>query len=183
MKILAKDTMALVIDLQDKLMSVINEKELVISNTVRLVKGLGILEVPLVVTQQYTKGLGMTIEEIQQAVGESFEYEDKITFSCMGNLKIREKIESMNRKNVIICGAEAHICVLQTVIDLIKIGYNVLIVADCVGSRKDYDKEIGFKRIVAEGGVLTTYESILFEMTNEAGTETFKKISKLVKPS
>lgn len=181
MRIKAEDTMALVIDFQEKLMPVIHQNEEIIQNAEKLVKGLTILDIPMVITQQYTKGLGMTVDSIREAVGEKFEFVDKLSFSCVDEAEVMDKVKGSNKKNIILCGAEAHICVLQTVMDLIGQGYQVILVTDCIGSRKIYDKEMGIHRAAMEGAILTTYESILFELTGIAGTEKFKKISKLIK--
>ncbi len=181
MRILAEDTMALVIDFQERLVPVINNNEELIHNTEILIKGLQTLGVPTLVTQQYTKGIGMTVPALTEAIGEGFTYFDKITFSCAEDSTIIHSIEEMGKKNIIVCGIEAHICVLQTVIDLIAKGYQVILVEDCVGSRKDSDRLVGIRRAVAEGAVITSYESILFELTRVAKTEVFKEISRLIK--
>lgn len=181
MRILAADTMALVIDFQEKLMPAINHAEDVLYNSEILIRGLKTLGIPLLVTQQYTKGLGMTVNTVKEAMGERFVYYDKSTFSCADDAKIMAAIEGMDRKNIVVCGAEAHICVLQTVIDLIEIGYNVILVEDCVGSRKEKDCEAAISRAVREGAIPTTYEAILFELTRISKTSVFKEISSLIK--
>lgn len=181
MRILAEDTMALVIDFQERLVPVIHRNEELINNTEILIKGMSTLKIPMLVTQQYTKGIGMTVPTIAQAVGETFSYQDKVTFSCIENEEILSKIADTGKNNIIICGIEAHICVLQTVIDLIDKGYNVILVEDCVGSRKESDRQIGIKRAIAEGAIPTSYESILFELTRVAKTDAFKEISRLIK--
>lgn len=181
MRILVEDTMALIIDFQERLVPVINNNEQLIHNTEILIKGLEVLGIPMLVTQQYTKGIGMTVPELTVLYGESFEYEDKITFSCAENDVILSKIEETGKKNVIVCGIEAHICVLQTVIDLIDQGYHVILVEDCIGSRKESDRVVGIKRAITEGAIPATYESILFELTRVAKTDVFKQISKLIR--
>jgi hypothetical protein len=181
MRIVAKDTLGLVVDFQDRLMPVINKKEEVVGASVKLIKGLHILDLPVVVTQQYTKGLGMTVPAIQEVFDVPFIYQEKISFSCMGEANIVDVIKEYNKNNVIICGVEAHICVLQTVIDLIDLGYQVIVVEDCVSSRRMEDKEVAIQRMKKEGAIITTYESILFELTEKAGTEKFREISSLVK--
>ncbi len=181
MRILAEDTMALVVDFQEKLVPVIDNKEELLHNTEILVKGLRALGIPTLVTQQYTKGIGMTVSGLSELFGEKFEYLDKITFSCADDDGILHKIEELGKKNIIVCGIEAHICVLQTVIDLIEKGYHVILVEDCVGSRKESNRLVGIKRAIAEGAIPATYESILFELTRIAKTEVFKEISKLIK--
>ncbi len=180
MRVSAENTMALVIDYQEKLIPVIYNNDDIVKNSALLIKGLNELEVPIVVSQQYTKGLGATIEPIALALGEFVPF-DKMSFSLWGTEEIREAIKSANRKNVVVCGVEAHICVLQTVIDLVENGYNVFVVEDCIGSRKPNDKKFSCKRAVREGAFLTTYEAILYELTTGAGTPHFKAISKLTK--
>ena len=180
MRLKAEETMAVVIDYQEKLMPVINENDAVTANSAILIKGLRELEVPIVVSQQYTKGLGETIEPIKEALGD-FTPMEKKTFSLMDTEEIKEKITSYGKKNVVVCGTEAHICVLQTVIDLREAGYNVFLVTDCIGSRKNSDKEASIKRAMAEGAFICTYESVLYELTAGAGNPHFKAISKLTK--
>ena len=180
MRLKPNETMTVVIDYQEKLMPAINENEKLISNSAILLKGLKELEIPMVVSQQYTKGLGETVAPIAEALGE-FEAFDKKTFSLLQTEEIKKAIGEKGRKNVIVCGAEAHICVLQTVIDLIAEGFNVFLVEDCIGSRKPNDKAIAIKRAEKEGAFLTTYEQTLYELTLGAANPHFKAISKLTK--
>ncbi len=181
MRILAEDTMALVIDFQEKLVPVMDRREELLHNTEILLRGLQVLGIPMIVTQQYTKGIGQTVPQLAELFGESFSYEDKLTFSCAEDGNILDKIKAAGKKNIIVCGIEAHICVLQTVIYLIALGYHVMLVEDCVGSRKEQDRQVGIKRAVMEGAIPTSYESILFELTRVAKTDTFKEISRLIK--
>lgn len=181
MRVLAEDTLALIIDYQERLVPVINNIEEVLHNSQILIKGLKTLQIPMLITQQYTKGIGMTVPVISEAAGEGFEYMDKLTFSCADNEEILKKITALGRKNIIICGIEAHICVLQTVIDLLQKGYQVILVQDCIGSRKENDKKIAVQRAADEGAIVTTYEAILFELTRVAKTDVFKEISRLIR--
>jgi nicotinamidase-related amidase len=181
MRILAEDTLALIVDFQERLVPVIHNREELLNNTEILMKGLQVLRIPMIVTQQYTKGIGMTVSKLSDIMGESFNFEDKLTFSCAQDETILSKIKATGRKNVIVCGIEAHICVLQTVIDLLALGYHVIIVEDCVGSRKESDRLVGIKRAIMEGAIPTSYESILFELTRVAKTDQFKEISRLIK--
>lgn len=181
MRILVEDTMALIVDLQERLMPVIHEADVVIHNSSILVQGLKALGVESVVTQQYTKGIGMTVPQIMESYGDEFSYFDKVTFSCAEDPDILNKLQQSGKRNIIVCGAEAHICVLQTVIDLIAKGYHVILVEDCIGSRKVNDKAVAVKRAIEEGATISTYESILFELTRVAKTDVFKIISKLIK--
>ena len=176
MRIEREHTAAIVVDYQEKLVPVMNEKEQLIHNSCILLEGLQILGVPMVITQQYTKGLGMTVEEIIKAAGTK-EYVDKISFTA--NDCVRDKLSS--KKYVIVCGIEAHICVLQTVIDLKAAGFVPVLVSDCISSRKESDKQVAIERARQEGAIVTTYESLLFELLKVAGTETSKKIQKLIR--
>lgn len=176
MRIEREHAIALVVDYQDKLVPVMYEKQKLIHNSCILLEGLKTLEIPMIITQQYTKGLGMTVSEIVQASGTS-EYIDKISFTAYDCVK--EKIRE--KKFVIVCGIESHICVLQTVIDLKQEGYIPVLVADCISSRKESDKEIALKRAQEEGAIITTYESLLFELLKVAGTEESKKIQRLIR--
>lgn len=181
MRILAEDTLAIVIDYQEKLVPVMHEKELLIQNTEKLIRGLTILDVPMIVTQQYTKGIGMTVEELRNVYGTEFQYHDKLSFSCYEDEEIVSQIKKYKKKNIIVFGIEAHICVLQTVIDCIADGYHVVLIEDCISSRKENDKKIAVERARGEGAIISTYESILFELTRKAGSDIFKSISKLIK--
>lgn len=176
MRIETEYTAALAIDYQEKLVPVMEEKEQLLQNSRILLQGLKVLGVPITLTQQYTKGLGMTVEEITEAAGAN-EYVEKISFSAYECVK--QKI--WDKKYVIICGIETHICVLQTVIDLKAAGFVPVIVEDCVSSRKGNDKKIALERMRDEGALITTYESLLFELLKEAGTEKSKRIQRLIK--
>ena len=176
MRIERENTVALVIDYQEKLVPVMDEKERLIQNSSILLAGLKYLGVPMIVTQQYTKGLGITVQEIREAM-ESDDYIDKISFTAFDSVK--EQI--MDKKFVIVCGIEAHICVLQTVIDLVEEGFVPVVVEDCISSRKPNDKEVAIRRMLEEGAIVTTYESLLFELLKIAGTEESKRIQRLIK--
>ncbi|MCI8327861.1 MAG: hydrolase [Lachnospiraceae bacterium] len=178
MRISADETICLIIDYQEKILPAMAEKEQLVETSVKLLKGLRILEVPMVMTTQYSKGLGLNIPEICEAAGIE-EYIDKGSFSCADVEEVCHAL--LGKKNVIICGIEAHVCVLQTIIDLKEMGYQPILVEDCVSSRNLHDKEIALLRARDEGAILTTYESLLFELTRVSGTEKFKQISKLVK--
>jgi len=180
MRILKDDAIAVVVDIQERLLPHIHQWELTLQNCLKLIDGLQVLSVPMLVTQQYTKGLGNTDPSIVNIIT-GFSHIEKITFSCCGEPAITEKLSALGKKNVILCGIESHVCVLQTCLDLIDAGYNPVVVEDCVSSRKPNDKTIAIERMRQEGARITTLESILFELTKCAGTETFKSISKLVR--
>lgn len=180
MRILKEESVGLVIDIQERLYPHMDQHELLLQNTAILLSGLKSLEVPLMVTEQYPKGLGPTMEEVKLNLPE-FDPIEKISFSCCEETKFMEALISKEKKFVIICGIETHVCVLQTVIDLLEQNFIPVVIADCVSSRRSWDKHIALERMNREGAVISSYESILFELARVAGTETFKSISKLVK--
>ena len=180
MKLKAEDTAALIVDFQDRLMPVIKDSEEIIKNACILIKGLKVLGVPVIVTQQYTKGIGNTVPEVAEALGE-YTYMEKSTFSSWENEDIREKLYELGKKNLLVCGAEAHICVLQTALDLKTAGYETVFITDCSGSRKDKDKNCAIDRCKHEGIITATYETILMELCGKAGDDKFRAISKLIK--
>lgn len=180
MRVVAEGTCCVVIDYQERILPAMAQKENLLENSVKLLKGLEILGVPVMVTAQYAKGLGLNVPEIREAAGTE-EYCDKKSFSIYEDEGAREKLKGFGRKNVIICGIEAHICVMQSVIGLLEAGYQPIVVEDCISSRKLHDKEVSVRRMEAEGAIVTTYESLLFEMTGGAGAASFKQISNLVK--
>jgi nicotinamidase-related amidase len=180
MRILQDETAAVVVDIQERLLPHIFQWEQTLKNCLKLIEGLQVLSVPIVVTQQYTKGLGATDPLIVNKIAE-FSYIEKNSFSCHGEPAFREKLSSLGKKTIVICGIESHVCVLQTCIDLIEGGYIPVVVEDCVSSRNPSDKVTAIVRMRQEGALITTLESLLFELTRCAGTETFRSISKLVK--
>ena len=180
MRLTPENTIAVCVDYQEKLMPAIYGRESVLKRAEILVKGLKSLGVPVIVTQQYTKGLGKTVEPVHSALGE-YEPFEKLTFGAYDDEGFKERIDQYKRPNVLVFGTETHICVLQTALGLHDAGYQVMLVDDCCGSRRETDKESGLRRAVCEGIRVSCSETVLFELTAIAGTETFKTISKLVK--
>lgn len=174
------DTMAMVIDYQERLLPVMKDSEEIARKTEILIKGLKVLDIPMIITQQYTKGLGMSKPFIFVAA-QTDEYMEKTYFSAMGDDSIAKAVKQLDRKNVIVCGIEAHICVLQTCLDLKEQGYRPYLVVDCISSRKRLDWEMTITRAKQEGITVTSTESILFELLGKAGSDEFKEISKLIK--
>lgn len=180
MRIQKSDSAFVVIDIQEKLFPHIHENENVAEKCKTLIEGMRILGLPIIVTEQYVKGLGATIPSIQEALG-TYEPIEKMSFSCCGIGDFNIKIEEHYKENIIICGIESHVCVLQTALDLVEAGHRPVVVVDAISSRNPLDKEIALVRMQEEGIRLTTVESILFELCKTSGTDEFKKISRLVK--
>ncbi len=180
MRIKREDTAGLVIDIQEKLFPLMDRHETLLKKCSQLIEGLKILGVPLLVTEQYPKGLGATIGEISSRTI-SFPVVEKMAFSCCDEPAVLGNPALDNRKTVIVFGIEAHVCVLQTTIDLMEEGYHAVVVADCISSRNREDKQLAVERMRSEGAVITSCESILLELARVSGTDEFKAISRLIK--
>jgi len=171
-----------VIDVQEKLCLAMDEKVLR-----RLVKNIGILleaanelKVPVLVTEQYVKGLGATLPELKEKTSDAPCYE-KMTFSSYGSAEFVAKLKETGRTQVVITGMETHVCVLQTVIELREAGFDVHLVKDAVMSRSKQNWQTAIEAMSLAGAVPTSTESVLFQLLKVAGTEEFKKLSKLVR--
>ena len=175
------NTFAVMVDMQERLLAAMPDREGLVRRTETLLKGLSVLNIPITVTQQYTKGLGQTDPSLMEAGGLEG-YFDKITYSCWADDAIRNAWKSCSqRKTALLFGIEGHICLWQTAQDLLEAGYRVYVVTDCTESRKASDKETAYRRLEQAGAVLTTTEACLFELLEKAGTPEFKTISKLIK--
>ncbi len=180
MRIKAENTAILVIDYQERLVPAMHNSDDLIKKSTMLLKGMAVLGVPAIVSQQYPKGLGQTIPEITEALGENVVL-DKTSFSVCQDDALMAALRICGKSNIAICGMEAHVCVLQSLIDLKALGFEPILVADCISSRNPYDKEVAITRAIQEGAAITTAEALLFELTEGAGNKNFKAISKLVK--
>ena len=180
MRIKAEDSLFCLVDVQDKLYPHVTNKDEVEKNLITLVKGLKVLSIPFIVNEQYKKGIGETIPSLKELVYD-YPHFEKTTFSCCQNEPTMEAITAADKKVVIVAGIETHVCVLQTCIDLLEAGLEVVLVTDCCTSRKQNDTDVAITRLVQAGVIPTTYESILFELTVTAKNPVFKEISSLVK--
>ncbi len=176
----ADDTALLVVDVQEKLIAVIDGREQVVLNVLRLIEGAQVLGLPTVATERYPKGLGATVAEVAEKLGE---IPSKLTFSCRGCPEIFEDLVARGMRKLLVCGIEAHVSVQQTVLDLLSAGWQVYVAVDAVGSRKQLNYRTALGRMESTGAVLTTTEAALFEWCEAAGTEQFKQISQLVRGS
>lgn len=180
MRILLNETAAALIDIQEKLFPHMADGQTMLQNSLQLIDGFKVLGVPMLVTQQYTRGLGPTIAPVTEKFAD-FSFIEKIAFSCCDEAEFMDQLDHLDRRNIILFGIETHVCVLQTCIDLKKQGFQPVVVEDCVTSRRLSDKATAIERMRTEGAIITTMESILFELTRFAGTDVFKSISKIVK--
>jgi nicotinamidase-related amidase len=172
-------TALLVVDVQERLMPVIHENDRIFANVNKLLRGAEILALETIITEQYPKGLGNTCKEVELPANANII--EKVCFSCMLSEPVSDQLKLTNVKDVIICGVESHICVLKTTLDALKAGYNVHVVADAVSSRTPENKQLALERMRQAGAFITSVEMILFMLLDQAGTEEFKAISKLIK--
>jgi nicotinamidase-related amidase len=171
---------ALAVDLQERLMPAVRDGAATTENACRLLKGLRLLGVPVLLTEHYPKGLGSTLPEIVSASGDAPRFE-KETFNALANPKIFDAIGGLDRKSVIVCGAEAHVCVLQTVLGLAQAGFSPVLVTDCIASRKESDLKTALHRADRAGALLITCESLLFELAASREHPRFKDLLALIK--
>ena len=183
MRIKKEECALLVVDIQERLISVIDQGAHVVRRNVILLEGFNILGIPQVFMRQYPKGLGDIVPEIRAVAGDYSPF-DKLAYSAMKDPAIAAEMERLRGtgvQHVLVSGVESHVCVLQSCIDLKEAGFSPVMVVDCVGSRKPEEKAVGLQRAMQEGILLTTAEAVLFELLEVAGTDAFKAISKLVK--
>lgn len=183
MRLDRNDAVLVVIDVQDRLMPVIHERFDVERNIERLIRGAHVLGVPAIVTEQYVKGLGPTVEPLRRALEETSGYRpiEKDCFSAQGCAPFAAQLAALDRRQVLIAGVETHVCVYQTVRDLLAAGMQVWIAADAVSSRTPRNRDIALQRLVSERARLSSTEMALFELLVVSGTDEFRAIAKLVK--
>lgn len=181
MRIKRENCAAVMIDVQSKLFPHIDDNDVLEQNISKLVRGLQVLGVPILVTQQYTKGIGETIDSLQSLFGDDFNHIEKAEFSCLDNVDFQAAFLGLAKDHLIVFGIESHVCVLQTVVDAVSMGFVPILVEDCISSRNPNDKTLAIVRAGYEGAIVTSCESLLFEMTRVSGTDEFKAISIIVK--
>ena len=173
----------ILIDVQEKLLPALFNTEQVIKNSITLIKAADHLSVPIVLTEQYSQGLGFTISEIADATQGKAQIIDKTSFSAMKDVTFKNHItelQNLGRTSFIIAGCEAHICVLQTAIDLKDEGFDVFFVTDAVGSREEASSEMARERLSAHGIHLVTTEMVLFEWIERYDSKAFKELRELI---
>lgn len=179
-RITAKESMVLLIDMQERLLPHIYGQQKIIDRTKILLQGLKALDIPLLHNQQYKKGLGDTSADLLPLLGGVPTFE-KRSFSVCDDELAMAHIAEQDRKTCLLFGVETHICVMQTALDLLDRGYQPVLITDACSSRSPYDHEIGIARMASAGVRLATVESILFELLRSSKSAQFKAISMLVK--
>ena len=170
----------LIIDIQEKLAAVMKMKDAVVGNCLHLIELSKMFHMPIVVTEQYPKGLGHTVEDLRSAIPGHKPIE-KLTFSCCEEPAFSKEVKDLDRKTIILTGMETHICVLQTCIGLLHNGFDVHLVRDAVCSRTKENWKTGIEFMRDAGAVITSTETVLFQLLNRAGTEEFRTISKRIR--
>jgi isochorismate hydrolase len=174
------DSLLVIVDIQERLAVAMSEKDRVVTNTLHLIESAKLLGVPLLITEQYPKGLGPTVPEVRNAV-QTYAPIEKITFSCCGEKFFMEAVQETEKKQIILVGMETHVCVLQTCIDLLQNGYFVHVVSDAICSRTKQNYKTAIEYMRDAGAVITCTETVLFQLLVKAGSEEFKTISKRIK--
>ncbi|MDO8281468.1 MAG: hydrolase [Thermodesulfovibrionia bacterium] len=175
-----KNSVLVIVDIQEKLAVVMKQREKVVNNCLHLIEAAKLLNIPIIVTEQYPKGLGHTVNEIKEALP-LYEPLEKVTFDCCKGDGFLKKLTSLKRKQIILTGMETHVCVLQTCLSLLKEKYAVHLVSDAVCSRKKDDYVTGKELMRDAGAVITGTETVLFQLLEKAGTPEFKAIVNRIK--
>jgi nicotinamidase-related amidase len=173
-------TAVLVIDLQERLLPAIHEHARVAHNSVALLRLARILELPVVLTTQYQRGLGATVPEVL-AEAPGLQPLDKTSFGCFGDETLRTRIQSLGRKQLVICGVETHICVAQTVLGAIDAGYQVHVATDAVGARSTSNHDVGLRRMERAGAVMSSAEMAIYELLGRSDGAAFKRMLPFIK--
>lgn len=176
-----EDSLVLIIDVQEKLLNAVFNKEQVEKKSAIVAEAAKILGIPVVVTEQYPKGLGNTIPAVKDALAEDTEVFEKTAFSALNNEEILEAIKKHNKKQILIFGIETHICVSQTTAVLRELGYEVSVIKDACGSRAEEEYLAGLERMKDNGAYIITTEIALFEWLKGAKHPNFKAVQALIK--
>lgn len=174
----------MVVDMQERLLPAIHESARVVARARVLIQAAKILGLPIVWTEQYKKGLGETDPAIAEAIGDAARPMEKMAFGCLGDAaicKATDELAAMGRKQIILCGIETHVCVLQTALKALEAGATVFIAEDATGSRRASDRETALRRLAQAGAVPATVEMLIMEALVVAGGEIFKAILPLLK--
>jgi nicotinamidase-related amidase len=174
------NTVFLLVDVQGKLAHSMHAKENLFKNLKKLIKGMRVLDIPILWTEQNPKGLGPTVPEIAVLLPE-LQALPKYSFSCYKDKEIRQALEALNRTTVLVAGIETHVCVYQTVRDLTGAKYSIQLVADAVSSRTSENRQIGLEKCKSTGAAITSVETALFELLEVAEGDRFKEILEIVR--
>ncbi len=181
MRIMVDNSVLVIVDVQEKLFNVVLNREQVLKNILKLVKISKLLRIPIIITEQYPQGLGKTVPELVQELGEHYSPIEKTTFSCFGSQEFRERVSEIGRKNLLITGIEAHICVYQTAVDAASLGYRPVVVYDATSSRLELDYRVMLYRLLGKGIDVATTDMVIFELVGDSKHPAFREVLKIVK--
>lgn len=178
-----EESTLIIVDMQTRLSAAMPEGERasVLSSSIRLIDAARLLNVPVLLTEQYPEGLGPTEEELTKRLPENIRIFDKTGFSCCSSDGFCKTLDEIRRRQVILFGQEAHVCVLQTTMDLLSRGFQVFVVEDAIISRKTEHKFNAVQRMLQQGATITNHESVLFEWVKNASHPSFKAISTMLR--
>ncbi len=176
-----ENAVLVIIDVQEKLFAVVNEQERLLKNIIKLVRVCKTLGIPIVLTEQYPKGIGKTIQPIVQELGPDYKPIEKTTFSCFGAPEFERRLMELGRKVLLLTGIELHICVYQTAVDALKRGYTPIVIYDATSSRLRPDYELCLHRLLAKGVDVATTDMIIFELVRDASHPKFREVLSIVK--
>lgn len=171
----------LVVDVQEKLFPLVEHPCEMLENLQKLVKGCNLFQLPTVVSEQYPKGLGSTIGALKDIVAPEAVYREKTTFACSKDKALQDTIHAAKRKQWIVAGIEAHVCILQTVRALVEEGMQVFVAIDAISSRSAYDCSVAISEMRDLGVRISTTETLLFEMMSDSTKPQFRALSALIK--
>jgi nicotinamidase-related amidase len=175
-----ENTALVVVDIQEKLLPYVIDKEKVVENVQMLIKFADIMSIPIILTEHYPKGLGTTVPEVAEVL-KNYAPLEKVIFSCCGAKGFTSKLNELGIKNIMIAGIESHICVEQTTLDVMYAGFEVHVISDAISSRTMENKKIGIEKMRQFGAIISSTEMAMYEIMERADTKEFKEVLKLVK--
>jgi nicotinamidase-related amidase len=176
----ANDSILIVVDMQARLVPAVAQSEEVTGRVAFMLQVARRLDVPVILTEQYPAGLGGTVEAVRAQAPDS-PIVEKTSFSAMREPDFARRLSALRRRQAVVCGAETHVCVLQTAAETATTGFDTFVVADACGSRRDSDKRAGLERLARHGIEAVTSEMVAFEWLHRAGTDAFRDVIKLIK--
>ena len=175
------DSVLVIVDIQEKLFNVVLDKDRLLKNVIKLIRVCKLLNIPIIITEQYPKGMGQTVREIREELGDLYKPIEKTTFSCFGNRDFEKKLSEVGRRNVLLTGIELHICVYQKAVDALSRGYRPVVIYDATSSRLRLDYELCLHRLLKNGVDVSTTDMTIFELVRDASHPRFRDILKIVK--
>ncbi len=185
MKIVRERSHLVIVDIQVKLADTVIDPDRLIDRVIFLVTVAKRLGVPVTITEQYPRGLGSTVTAIREAAGSEAVVLDKVQFSCLDNEQIAKRFDDLRgqmRDHVVVVGMEAHVCIMQTALDLASAHFHTFVVADAISSRAASSRDLAISRLRDEGCTMVDAEMVMFEWLRQAGTPEFKELQNLIKP-